>query len=77
MKIAELGEDRLVAVLTQDLPLGPQVRVGAGDDCAVHRRSLATAVWQLLKTDVVIEGVHFEPGEKMRARRLEGALPER
>ncbi len=42
----------------RDVPLGP------GDDCAVVRlpgRGLA-----LLKTDMVIEGVHFKPGTPLR-----------
>lgn len=54
-----------MAALTAGLPLGPEVRTGAGDDCAVIGGK-REAIWQLLKTDVVIEGVHFEPGEKMR-----------
>jgi thiamine-monophosphate kinase len=64
MKLRELGEDRVVAALTRGLPLGPQVRMGAGDDCAVIGRP-RDAVWRLLKTDAVVEGVHFSPGEKL------------
>lgn len=63
MKISQLGEDKVVSLLTRGLPLGKNVRVGAGDDCAViggpHDR-----VWMLLKTDCVVEGVHFLPNEK-------------
>ena len=62
MKIARYGEDRLVADLTHDLITGRDVRVGAGDDCAVIGRA-RDPVWQLLKTDAVIEGVHFLPEE--------------
>jgi thiamine-monophosphate kinase len=58
--LRHLGEDRVVALLTKNLPLGPTVIAGAGDDCAVlaspHRYH-----WQLLKTDVVVEHVHFPP----------------
>ena len=58
MKLARYGEDRLVAEITRGLPLGENVRVGAGDDCAVIGAPRA-ARWTLLKADVVVEGVHF------------------
>ncbi len=63
MKLSMLGEDALVAALTRGLPAGRDVRVGAGDDCAVigGRRDVW---WRLLKTDAVVEGVHFLPTEK-------------
>jgi len=61
--LADLGEDCLVAALTRRLTLGEDVRAGAGDDCAVIGRP-RDARWQLLKTDVVIEGVHFLPEEE-------------
>lgn len=57
--VREVGEDGLVARLTRGLPLGPDVVVGPGDDCAVLRVPGKRGVWQLLKTDVVVEGVHF------------------
>ncbi|EDY18654.1 thiamine-monophosphate kinase [Chthoniobacter flavus Ellin428] len=63
--LADWGEDRLVAALTRDLPHGAEVLVGAGDDCAVIGRK-RDARWQLLKTDVVIEGIHFLPDEDAR-----------
>ena len=63
--LADLGEDRVVAALTRQLVLGKDVRVGAGDDCAVIGAPRA-ARWQLLKTDVVVEGVHFLPGDDAR-----------
>ncbi|MGB8354252.1 MAG: thiamine-phosphate kinase [Chthoniobacteraceae bacterium] len=58
MKLAGYGEDRLVRELTQRLAAGRDVRVGIGDDCAVIGRK-TDAQWQLLKTDCIIEGVHF------------------
>jgi thiamine-monophosphate kinase len=64
-KLLDLGENRIVAQLTRALALGADVRVGAGDDCAVIGRP-RDAKWQLLKTDVVIEGVHFLPGDDPR-----------
>lgn len=57
--LRDLGEDRLVARLTARLPLGNGVVVGPGDDCAVLRVPGKARAWQLLKTDVVVEGVHF------------------
>lgn len=56
--LADLGEDALVRRLTGKLPLGPDVVEGAGDDCAVVK-PLRRGRLQLLKTDCVVEGVHF------------------
>jgi len=65
MKIARLGEDRLVAALLRGLPPARDVIRGPGDDCAVigHARG---KLWQLLKTDCVIEGIHFRPQDDPR-----------
>lgn len=63
--LADWGEDRLVAILTQGLPLNAQVLVGAGDDCAVIGRPRDPR-WQLLKTDAVVEGIHFLATEDPR-----------
>jgi thiamine-monophosphate kinase len=63
MKISALGEDAVVAALTRGLPLGGDVRSGAGDDCAVVG-SPRDRVWLLLKTDCVVGGVHFLTKEK-------------
>ncbi len=63
--LADVGENELVARLTRRLALGDDVRQGAGDDCAVIGRS-RDKLWQLLKTDVVVENVHFLPGEDPR-----------
>lgn len=65
MKLAHLGETRLIAALTRRLPRGPDVRVGVGDDCAVIGSARA-ARWALLKTDAVVEGVHFRSDEDLR-----------
>jgi thiamine-monophosphate kinase len=65
VKLSDLGEEQVVARLTRGLPLGPRVRVGAGDDCAVIGGP-RDKMWRLLKTDAVVEGVHFLPGENMR-----------
>lgn len=58
--LADVGEDALVRRLTRNLPLGPEVVAGAGHDCAVVQ-SLNKGWLQLLKTDCVVEGIHFAP----------------
>jgi thiamine-monophosphate kinase len=63
IRCGELGEDRLIAQLVEKLHSSPEVIAGPGDDCAV----LAGAgkdEYLLLKTDCVVEGVHFLPNEK-------------
>jgi thiamine-monophosphate kinase len=56
MKLSELGEDEVVRGLTRGLKLDRRVILGPGDDCAVVRTA---GNLQLLKSDCVIEGVHF------------------
>jgi len=63
--LATLGENALVARLVCGLPLGADVLVGPGDDCAVIGRP-RDKTWMLLKTDCVIERVHFAAGEDLR-----------
>ena len=87
MKVARFGEDRLIRELTRGFPSEENVRAGIGDDCAVIGGRRDT-LWQLLKTDCVIEGVHFRTtsdprkiGWKALARALSdiaamGGLPE-
>lgn len=60
MKLVELSEDEIVSRLVKGFPAGKNVRVGIGDDCAVIG-SPTDETWQLLKTDCVVEGVHFLP----------------
>lgn len=55
--LSELGEDALLARLLRGLPTNGSLLVGPGDDCAVTARDEHTDT--LLKTDVVVEGVHF------------------
>ena len=59
-RIDSLGEDALIARLTADLPSGADVLVGPGDDCAVVRLPSEEGL-QLLKTDCIVESVHFLP----------------
>jgi thiamine-monophosphate kinase len=56
MKLRELGEDEVVRRLLHRLPADRRVKVRAGDDCAVVR---IRGEWQLLKTDCLVEQVHF------------------
>ena len=58
MKLSELGEDEVVRGLTHGLKLDHRVILGPGDDCAVVR---TVGNFQLLKSDCVIEGIHFLP----------------
>ncbi len=85
--LSSLGENAVLQrLLRQGLPTHEGLLVGPGDDCAVTTRD---AQWDgLLKTDVVIEGIHFtcgtEPqrvGHKALARALSdiaamGGVPE-
>ena len=64
-KLLDLGEDRLIARLTRGLPTHPGLRLGPGDDCAVTSRP-GEKVLTLLKTDCVVEGVHFTPDADFR-----------
>ncbi|MEY2483970.1 MAG: thiamine-monophosphate kinase [Verrucomicrobiota bacterium] len=58
MKLSELGEDRLLAQLLPKLSRNRGVIVGAGDDCAVVK-SDGRGQLQLLKTDCLVENIHF------------------
>lgn len=64
-RVADIGEDALVRRLIQNAPLGQDVLAGPGDDCAVVQAPAAGQVL-LLKTDAVVEGVHFESGSPPR-----------
>ena len=55
-----MNEFQLIARLTRSLPSNPVVVVGPGDDCAVL--DLGGDRQLLLKTDAVVEGVHFTAG---------------
>jgi len=57
-KLADLGEDALVKKLVKGLKTRSDVAVTAGDDCAVIRGG-KRGYYLLLKTDCVIEGIHY------------------
>jgi thiamine-monophosphate kinase len=56
--LAKIGEDALIRRLTASLKPGADVVTGPGDDCAVVR-PLRGRRFQLLKTDCIVESVHF------------------
>jgi len=59
--LRQLGEHGLIALLKRRLPRGRGVCVGIGDDCAAVRIGRAAGGrLLLLKTDAVVEGVHFD-----------------
>lgn len=60
--LAQLGEDRLIGLLTRRWPRSHRtLAVGVGDDCAAIRTKGSRRLL-LLKTDAIVEGVHFRPG---------------
>jgi thiamine-monophosphate kinase len=74
--MSNLTEFELIARLCRDLPSNPSLVVGPGDDCAVLDVGMPGELL-LLKTDAVVEGVHFTPdadprkiGHKAMARPL-------
>jgi thiamine-monophosphate kinase len=62
MKLRDLGEDRLLARILPRLKLKGSVIAGAGDDCAVLQ-SVGQDKVLLLKTDCLVERIHFRPRE--------------
>jgi thiamine-monophosphate kinase len=64
MKLNEIGEDAVVEEITRTLRFDERVEIGPGDDCAVVHFGPNL---QLLKTDCVIEGIHFLPDTPARA----------
>ena len=60
--LGNMGEHEAIRRLTAQLGSHPQLRVGAGDDCAVTKIR-GTGFDQVFTTDPVIEQVHFLTGE--------------
>lgn len=84
--LSELGENATLRRILPLLPANDQLLTGPGDDCAVVTRD---SEWDsLLKTDVVVENLHFTPdtdpeliGRKALARAVSdiaamGGIPE-
>jgi len=63
MKLGALGEERLLKQILLHLPRGRTGKIfaGAGDDCAIVEIS-GNKRYLVLKTDCVVEGVHFVHG---------------
>ena len=63
MKLGALGEDRLLNQILLHLPRGRgrKVFAGSADDCAIVEIS-GSKKFLVLKTDCVVEGVHFVRG---------------
>ena len=62
--LAALGENGLLDLLTGHWKTDPRrVMNGVGDDCAVLRGE-GKNHFLIFKTDAVVEGVHFDRGEK-------------
>lgn len=57
--VGDIGERAMIQRLVQALPARVDVVVGPGDDCAVVRAAGDARCDYLLKSDPVIEGVHF------------------
>ena len=58
MNLRQVGEDRLLGQLLPSLAVRRNVILGAGDDCAAVR-SPGESKLLLLKTDCVVEKIHF------------------
>lgn len=58
MNLRALGEDQLLEELLPSLPRNAAVVLGAGDDCAIVE-SGKPGLLHLLKTDCLVEGIHF------------------
>jgi thiamine-monophosphate kinase len=61
--LRDLGEDALIARILRGFPGGDALTVGPGDDCAVvdPGNGKSRGPLRLLKTDAIVEGVHFLP----------------
>jgi len=64
MNAQQIGEDNLIRRLKRLVPGRADVMAGIGDDCAVVRTGRCDPYDLLLKSDPVIEGVHFGPDAK-------------
>ncbi len=64
-RLRDIGEDALIDRLVRLVPLDPAAAAGPGDDCAVIDE--AGPALTLLKTDALVERVHFSPEAPARA----------
>lgn len=59
--LRDIGEDALIRRLTGLLPHDPDPTAGPGDDCAVIGLSSDSPTLMLLKTDALVEQIHYLP----------------
>lgn len=60
-----MNEREIIKILTADLPTNENTVIGAGDDCAAVRLPAGEETL-LLKTDAVVEGVHFTRNDPLQ-----------
>jgi len=65
--LRDIGEDALVERLVRLVPTHPDPAAGPGDDCAVIDQHPQSPTLLLLKTDALVEHVHFLPNTPPRA----------
>ncbi|MDQ6912464.1 MAG: thiamine-phosphate kinase [Verrucomicrobiota bacterium] len=63
MNLRALGEEELLRKILPHLPLNRSVISGPGDDCAVVKFDRRDNLL-VLKTDCIVEGIHFHPKTK-------------
>lgn len=66
-RLQDIGEDALIARLVRLVPRDPDPLAGPGDDCAVVDPGPQAAELELLKTDALVAGVHFQTHDGGRA----------
>ena len=65
--LRDIGEDALIERLVSLVPRDPNPAAGPGDDCAVIDRNPHSPTLLLLKTDALVEHIHFLPDTPSRA----------
>jgi thiamine-monophosphate kinase len=65
--LRDIGEDALIERLVALVPRDPNPAAGPGDDCAVIDRDPHSPTLLLLKTDALVEHIHFLPNTPPRA----------
>ena len=65
--LADAGEDALIDRLVGLVPLDPDPAARPGDDCAVIDSNPQSPTLVLLKTDALVEHIHFLPSAPPRA----------
>lgn len=66
-RLSDIGEDALIERLIRLVPRAESHLGGPGDDCAVIDPGPGSPVLQLLKTDALVERIHFLPEAPPRA----------